>query len=911
MRQPQSATASLGTPTESLEQAPASTRRYRLPAFVVVLVLLVLVLSLLFFKSLHRGYTLFSNDGPLASLLAAPHRLPDRFKGAWQDLNSIGYREPGAWPSVTFGLQLLLGPVDFSKFYAPTALLILGLGAWTFFQALKLRPAACILGALAATLNSGFFSAACWGVAAHPITIGLSYFALAALVKSNQGHTWLKVAIAGAAVGLGVADGADIGIIFSGYVAAFALYQSLVAEGKRPRNLALGLGRVAVMAGCAALVAAQAVAALIGTQIQGVAGANPEEQNKEARWDWATQWSLPKRETLNLIIPGLFGYRTDSPGGAQYWGAAGRAPAWDRYFENGGTQPNALLRFTGGGNYAGILVVLVATWAALQGLRNKRSEFLPVERKFARFWIGVAFVSLLLAFGRYAPFYRLLYLLPYSTSFRNPAKFTHVVNWALVVLFAYGVHGLSRRYLANPIPTPAEPKKARGWDWPMTGFDRGWIIGCGIAFGACVLGWLLYALARPSLEAYLQTVGFDEALARAISRFSLGEGAWFLLFFALAGGLVAIVMSGWFAGAKARLAPLLLGCFLFIDLGRANQPWIVYWNYPAKYASNPVIDILKTNPSERRVAILPNWLPSGFSPPQAVLDQEQEIYDVYRAEWAQQLFPYYNIQSLDVVQMSRMPEDLAGFQGALRFHGTRETLFLIPRNWQLTGTGYLLGPAAALDMLNRGVDGNRQRFEFVQRFGLELKPGILKPTSPADFTAVAATNGPFALMRFTGALPRARLYGNWLVDTNPASTLEKLSSPNFDPAETVLVSSPPPASPAPIPNTDAGSVHIVSYEPKRVLLRADAKVPSVLLLNDKFDPNWIVTVDGKPESLLHCNYIMRGVQVLPGAHEILFSFQPPVFGLYVSLASLVAAVGLVGFLAATRNPGTSPTQTRG
>jgi uncharacterized membrane protein YfhO len=88
-------------------------------------------------------------------------------------------------------------------------------------------------------------------------------------------------------------------------------------------------------------------------------------------------------------------------------------------------------------------------------------------------------------------------------------------------------------------------------------------------------------------------------------------------------------------------------------------------------------------------------------------------------------------------------------------------------------------------------------------------------------------------------------------------------------------------------------------------------VPSVLLLNDKFDPNWIVTVDGKPESLLHCNYIMRGVQVLPGAHEILFSFQPPIFGLYVSLASLMAAVGLVGFLAATRNPGTSPTQTRG
>jgi hypothetical protein len=29
----------------------------------------------------------------------------------------------------------------------------------------------------------------------------------------------------------------------------------------------------------------------------------------------------------------------------------------------------------------------------------------------------------------------------------------------------------------------------------------------------------------------------------------------------------------------------------------------------------------------------------------------------------------------------------------------------------------------------------------------------------------------------------------------------------------------------------------------------------VLLLNDRFDPNWNVRVDGKLERLLRCNYI--------------------------------------------------------
>jgi len=47
----------------------------------------------------------------------------------------------------------------------------------------------------------------------------------------------------------------------------------------------------------------------------------------------------------------------------------------------------------------------------------------------------------------------------------------------------------------------------------------------------------------------------------------------------------------------------------------------------------------------------------------------------------------------------------------------------------------------------------------------------------------------------------------------------------------------------------------------------------VLLLNDRFDPAWRVTVDGKAASLLRCNYIMRGVQLAPGEHTVEFTFE--------------------------------------
>src|SRR6266481_4688696 len=148
---------------------PAQELKRKSPGyFLLAFLSLVVILSLLFFRSFLPGYTVFSNDGPLGTLVSQPHRLPEGFTGGWQDLNSIGFREGGAFPNLTFALMWLLGPVGLSKFYAPIALLVLGLGAWCFFRRLGLAPLACVLGGLAATLNSGFFSAACWGVAAHP-----------------------------------------------------------------------------------------------------------------------------------------------------------------------------------------------------------------------------------------------------------------------------------------------------------------------------------------------------------------------------------------------------------------------------------------------------------------------------------------------------------------------------------------------------------------------------------------------------------------------------------------------------------------------------------------------------------------------------------------------------------------------
>ena len=128
--------------------------------------------------------------------------------------------------------------------------------------------------------------------------------------------------------------------------------------------------------------------------------------------------------------------------------------------------------------------------------------------------------------------------------------------------------------------------------------------------------------------------------------------------------------------------------------------------------------------------------------------------------------------------------------------------------------------------------------------------------------------------------------------------MTRLASAGFDPAQTVLVADPLPApSPGSVTNQNAGIVEFTSYAPKRIVLRAQADCPAVLLLSDRYNSNWKVSVDGKPEKLLRCNYLMRGVQVAPGQHVIEFDFAPPIGSLYVSLTAVALGLMLCGLLA--------------
>ena len=881
----------------------------------------LVALALLFHRSLVPSLVMFANDASLGMLAAQSHTVWSNFIAYWTDLGWIGQNAPAGSPSITPVVYALFGPVFYAKFSAPLCLGLLALAAWYFCRQARFNPWVGLLAGLAAALNSNMVSYACWGLPQKAATLATALFAIGLLLGEATGwKRWLRVVLAGFLVGLGVVEGGDVGAIISLYVAAFAMWQIVAEPGSKAGNALRGAGRLALVALCAGWIASHALSTLIGTQIIGVTGAVQKVKSPEESWAFATGWSFPKAETLRVVVPGLYGYRMDTPAGGAYWGGVGQD----------GTPE---YRFSGSGEYAGIGVVLIAAFAVGSSFRKDKSPFSPSERRYIWFWAVVAVVSLLLSYGKFAPFYQFVFALPYFSTIRIPMKFLHGMDLALWILFAYGLEVLARTGLAKDRTARAGlGDQIRAWRKTAPVFERRWVAGSLVVLGLAVLAAGLYSSREPQLTRYLGTLFPAGTGDPATAAFSIGE-AWLAVAF-LAATVVTVTLSiaGCFGGSKAGRAWVLLGVILVVDLVRANKPWVIHYDYQMRYQTDAVLDVLRQQPYEHRVT-------SYLSPQRAMPLVQANEFVYLQKEWLENQFQYFNIQSLDIDQMPRKPEldaaymatfDLAtGNPAALQklmialtygsmldqlqpkdasqvkdaIAAAKAPAQILERLWQLTNTRYLIGSPQMPNALNDFLDPVRRRFRMVLPFTLGLKPGAPQPTAKSGLgdvvqllQAVRSDQGTLALIEFGGALPRAKLYTGWLTITNDAASLARLSAPEFDPEKSVVLADEP-AGVKPSPEAAPGEATITSYQPKDIVLKTKSATAGVLLLNDRWHPDWQVTVDGQTSTLLRANFIMRGVAVPAGEHTVEFRFNPPHGTLWVSLSAIAVGLVCIGLLA--------------
>ena len=886
---------------------------------LITLGCLLLVLGFLFRESFESEKVVFANDAPLGAIQA--HANDEKYGWSyWQDLNWVGGEFPSAMPNFTkafFEVCLFVGgkngAVVFAKWYQPLSLVLLGFCAWLFFRSLRFRQPVCLLGGLATALNGDFFTYACWGLPSVALGAAGAFLAMTGIVNALRESGLRMVAwvvLGGLGLGQGVMESFDVGGIFSLYVALFAIAAAL----NRKKNISgahvkKGVGLVAVLVLSAALMAGHALSNLMGTE--GKAAAQQQEQmTPKQKWDFATQWSLPKAETLRFAVPGLFGYRLDSEEGARYWGSVGQSPNWKPGM-------GGLDRHSGYGIYAGMLVLLVCLWALGQAFRGEKSIFNSLDRRWVIFLSVLILVSVFFAWGRHAFFYSLLHPLPFFSSIRNPIKFMHPASLFLVILFAYGLEGMARAYMEQQKNKAADfVGWIKNWFGGLKEWDLRWCQGMSGLLVASVLVWVFYAAVQSDLSRYLAEtlkIGPD---SESIAQFSLKMLGVSLCMLFIAVTTMSLFMTGVCSRSRAWPTWVLCGVVLVVDFSRAHSRYLVHENYISKYETNPVVDVLKKLPHENRVKLFPAQFVGQLAQSELAFLQQQlqdthrtdqaqiqikiqdlvqkfqqvQLYgNVYVGLWAQHHFPFYRIQSTDVIQEPRVAADNRAYREALNVDALRLC--------QLTSTKYLLGlrngDASHLNL----VYGKEGAFKEHMLFSLVPKVSDREIRTVEDLTVMTLTNGVLALIEFNDALPRAGLFANWRSGLSDQEVLTTLPQKTWNPRLEVLIADNIPKPENTDSNTTVMAASYISYDPKRIVLSTKAKTSTVLLLNDKYHPSWKVTVDGKPKKLLRANYLMRAVHLPAGNHEVVFQFSPSEASVRVSMAGFgLGALAIVALV---------------
>lgn len=99
----------------------------------------------------------------------------------------------------------------------------------------------------------------------------------------------------------------------------------------------------------------------------------------------------------------------------------------------------------------------------------------------------------------------------------------------------------------------------------------------------------------------------------------------------------------------------------------------------------------------------------------------------------------------------------------------------------------------------------------------------------------------------------------------------------------------------------SGSINMTSYEPNRLVYSANTARDELAVFSEVWygpDKGWVATIDGQPADILRVNYLLRGLRIPSGKHEIVFEFVPQSVktGNLITLISSLLLIGIAGFV---------------
>ena len=503
----------------------------------------------------------------------------------------------------------------------------------------------------------------------------------------------------------------------------------------------------------------------------------------------ATSYAWNPEELLNVYLPQFSGMLDN------YWGRNGIHLHSD---------------------YVGV-VVLILAGAAFIGLRG------DLRKKHIVFWSAALLVSLLWSLGSSTPFYQIPYaIIPGTKYFRAPATIFFVGTLAIALLAATG----AERFLQRRVTSK---------------YLIGWLI------FAAVIALLASVGALTSVaESFVDERLFDRVLA---NRSDLIVGAWrSFLFVAVTVGLGVTFLRG---KISARAAALALAAVMAIDLWSIER---IYWMFMPRasviYASDPIIEALKSEPQPARVIAFP------VQP-----TPERDVFltgDALMTHRVRQVLGYHGNQIgryNDIIGTNSDDNRLFS-PNALQLTNTRFILTNIPELPFIGNTTLVKGPV-------RNASGDTV---YLYRLHAENAYSWVAPVAvkaPGDQELATLLNPRFELKR--AAL--------------------------FDSSANVTVSQAVQALPPALGITTS----VRHYEPGKVSIDLSAPAPpgSSLIVSENYYPGWTATVDGRPARLGRADYTLIGVELPSGARSVELNFTSPSYQRGKVITWIAIAFGLL------------------
>jgi hypothetical protein len=469
----------------------------------------------------------------------------------------------------------------------------------------------------------------------------------------------------------------------------------------------------------------------------------------------------------------------------------------------------------------GYFVLFFAVAGALAGFRTS---------PFVRFFAVMTVLATLLAFGEFwpgRPLFSLWYHLPMMDKMRAPVKFMSVAAFGLSVLSAFGFRGLLDALKEN-----------------RQGDLKRWRLAFGLVAGMAGFGLISAMAGEGSFPAKIAQSGAVKALA-------------WMAFFSIA-GLILMVM-GLRKKTDQRLPAIIGGAFVFLlvfNLFQINRFYITRsWFEPARfYQADEAIQFLQQNAQQSRVACSFKMIFQGRMVPLSILST-RDFYVTH-------LFQYFGIDAMEHTPQSRISGDHDNYfkallpeapasGSALRFAST--LLDGQIRFWRQSGVRYIL------------TDGNL--------YGISPQPvpvfDLMRqhPALTLVFNGKAMGGQPAAIFELKDSVPVLAIIPSAITVAERDDALQQIKSGGFNPLATTVIAE------TGISTGGAGSVKVLEKKPGIIRLSIETDAPSVLRWLSRYDAGWKAEINGTAAELFPADYIMTGLQVPAGRHEVYIRYD--------------------------------------